>query len=116
MPNTKLQLLASIEELDTILERSNDRPQLIFKHSLTCPISHRAYQALEAYLGNSPATGVDYHLIQIQQARSISNEVAARLEVRHESPQAILVRDRQPAWNASHGAITEASLEEHLGD
>ncbi|MCB1057157.1 MAG: bacillithiol system redox-active protein YtxJ [Acidobacteria bacterium] len=115
MSDTMLQLLASIEELDAILDHSGERPQLIFKHSLTCPISHRAFRALEAYLGNSPATGVDYHLIQIQHARGVSNEVADRLGLRHESPQAILVREGKIVWNASHGAVTEKALEEHLG-
>jgi bacillithiol system protein YtxJ len=114
MSHSQLHELASIEELDELLEQSRQRPQLIFKHSLTCPISASAYRQLQSYLDNSPASDVDYHLVTVQQARGVSNEAANRLSVRHESPQAILIRNEESVWNASHGAITEKSLKEHL--
>lgn len=114
MSHSQLHELASIEELDELLEHSRQRPQLIFKHSLTCPISANAYRNFQSHLDNSRVSEVDYHLVTVQQARGVSNEAASRLSVRHESPQAILVRDGEAVWNASHGAITEQSLQENL--
>ncbi|MDY7093704.1 MAG: bacillithiol system redox-active protein YtxJ [Acidobacteriota bacterium] len=114
MSPSQLHQLASIEELDELLEQSRQRAQLIFKHSLTCPISATAYRHFQSYLDHSPASDVDYHLVTVQQARGVSNEAANRLSVRHESPQAILVRNQEAVWDASHGAITEQSLQENL--
>jgi monothiol bacilliredoxin len=110
MPET-LNELTSIEELNRALEESRVRPVLFFKHSLTCPISARAYREMESFLENA-APQVSYHLITVQTARAVSNEAAARLRIAHQSPQAILVRDGREVWSASHFEITAARLEE----
>jgi len=106
-----LNQIESIDELNQALEESSARPVLLFKHSLTCPISARAYREFQSYLENAEPQ-VSYHLITVQTARAASNETASRLHVRHESPQAILVRDGREVWNASHFDITAARLAE----
>ncbi|MEN3333941.1 MAG: hypothetical protein V7641_3306 [Blastocatellia bacterium] len=109
MPET-LNQLKSIEELNRVLEESAARPVLLFKHSLTCPISARAYREFQSYLEEAEPQ-VSYHLITVQTARAVSNEAAARLRVEHHSPQAILVRDGREVWNASHFDITATKLD-----
>jgi len=105
-----------LKELDEALTISSQRPVLFFKHSLTCPISMRAYNELISYLQEADPE-VSYNLITVQKARPISNEIASRLGVRHETPQALLVRNGREIWNASHFAITSSTLrraiEEH---
>ena len=105
-----LRELTTDEELQAVFERSSDRPQLIFKHSSTCPISGAAHSQMLSYLAGSPAPGVDYSLIVVQTSRPLSSQVAERLGVRHESPQALLVEDGAAIWNASHFDITVAAL------
>ena len=105
--------LRNIHELNEALQESFERPILLFKHSLTCPISSRAFDELQTYLENADSN-TRYRLIKIQHAYDVSNEVASRLRVRHESPQAILVRDGREVWNASHSAITVQSLEQAI--
>jgi bacillithiol system protein YtxJ len=104
-----LNELTSIEDFNRVLAESSARPVLLFKHSLTCPISARAYREFQAYLEEAEPQ-VSYHLITVQTARTVSNEAAARLRVVHQSPQAILVRDGREVWNASHFDITASSL------
>jgi bacillithiol system protein YtxJ len=104
-----LKELRTIEELGLALEQSSERPVLLFKHSLTCPISARAFNEFRSFLKQADSR-VSYNLITVQTARAVSNEVAARLKVAHESPQAILVRDGREVWNASHFAINESAL------
>src|ERR1044071_884526 len=91
MPET-LNELKSIEDFNRVLEESAARPVLLFKHSLTCPISARAFREFQSYLEEAEAE-VSYNLITVQTARAVSNEAASRLRVEHHSPQAILVRD-----------------------
>ena len=104
-----LKELRTIEELSLTLEQSSDKPVLLFKHSLTCPISARAFSEFQAYLQQADSR-VSYKLITVQTARAVSNEVAARLNLQHQSPQAILVRDGREVWNASHFAINVSAL------
>lgn len=106
-----LKELNSIEDLDTALAESKERPVLLFKHSLTCPISARAMREFEAFLDQAPPR-VGYKLIIVQTAREVSNEAAARLGLRHESPQAVIVRRGREVWSTSHYDITAERLRE----
>jgi bacillithiol system protein YtxJ len=105
-----LKKLLSVEDLEGALAESAHRPVLLFKHSLTCPISARSFMELELYLQRADPCFSAY-LIIVQEARPVSDEVAIRLGLKHESPQAIVVRDGRPVWEASHMEITAAALE-----
>jgi bacillithiol system protein YtxJ len=108
-----LNELHNIEELDGALAESHSRPILLFKHSLTCPISRHAFDELRSYL-NTADPRISYKLITVQTAREVSDEAASRLRVEHQSPQAILVRNGRELWNASHFEITASSLAEAI--
>jgi bacillithiol system protein YtxJ len=108
-----LEELKSIQQLDHALDESSERPVLLFKHSLTCPISARAFRELKCHLDNADPR-ISYKLITVQTARSVSDEAAARLRLEHESPQAILVRNGRELWNASHSEITAESLDQAI--
>ena len=108
-----LEELENIQQLDHALEESRERPVLLFKHSLTCPISTRAFRELQTYLDNADPR-ISYKLITVQTARAVSDEAASRLRLEHESPQAILVRNGRELWNASHSDITAESLDQAI--
>jgi bacillithiol system protein YtxJ len=55
-----------------------------------------------------------YKLITVQSHRYLSEEAAARLGIRHETPQAILLREGRPVWSASHFRITKHQLDQAL--
>jgi bacillithiol system protein YtxJ len=84
---------------------------MLFKHSNSCPISSRAYREFETYLENADPE-VSHNLVVVQKARRVSNEIESRLNLLHESPQAILVKNGREIWNASHFAITASTLAE----
>ena len=91
--------------LEELANRSKDRPVVIFKHSLTCPISAAAYDQMSRFDG-------EVALIEVQRERALSNEIERRLSVEHESPQVIVLRKGQVVWNASHFKITAAAVAE----
>lgn len=109
MLNEQLKELHTIADLDAALAESRERPVLLFKHSLTCPISARAFREFNAYLEQADPRA-RYNLITVQTAREVSNEAAARLRIEHHSPQAILIRNEREVWNASHFSITVSTL------
>lgn len=97
--------ITDVTELEKLLDRSKERPVVIFKHSLTCPISASAFERMQGYEG-------DVDLVEVQRARTLSNEIAQRLGVRHESPQIIILRNGQVLWDASHFKITAEAVAE----
>jgi len=109
----KLEDLQSVTDLDRAMFESSERPVLFFKHSLTCSISTRAFSELQSYLNNADPR-VSYKLITVQRAREVSDEAAFRLQLEHESPQAILVRNGHELWNASHSDITAEALDQAI--
>ena len=107
----QLQELRSVQDLADALDESTERPVLLFKHSLTCPISTMAFREFKSHLAHADSR-ISYKLITVQTARAVSNEAASRLRLAHESPQAILIRNGQGVWNASHSQITAAALDQ----
>lgn len=99
--------ITDTKELEDLAERSKERPVVIFKHSLTCPISAAAYDQMSAVDG-------EVALVEVQRARPLSNEIENRLGVEHESPQVIVLRRGQVVWNASHFRITADAVAEAL--
>ena len=108
----RLTALKHIDELDTLIAQSGNRPVVLFKHSYTCGISAEALDELVSHL-DSPADA-HYAMVTVQTHRDISNAVTAKLGVRHETPQAILVRDGQVAWTASHFRVNASELSKAL--
>lgn len=111
MPN--LTHLSDLDMLEAAIAESAERPVLLFKHSRTCGISCEALDELQAHVAEQAgkaAAGVSYKVITVQSHRGLSDSAAKRLGIRHETPQAILLKDGRPVWNASHFRITQAAL------
>ncbi len=112
---SELHKLTSVDQVEPLLEQSRQQAVLIFKHSLTCPISNAAFKRYQSYLGSLAEDDSTHHsLVEIQRVREVSKEVARAVEIKHESPQAILLRDGVVAWHASHWEITEETLRDAI--
>jgi len=102
--------LESIAKLDDIIEDSYNSPQIIFKHSTTCPISGMAKRRLE---GGWDIDLSPYYL-DLLSFRSVSNAIADKLDVQHQSPQVILIKDGKAVYDESHLDISASTLQESL--
>jgi bacillithiol system protein YtxJ len=107
----EIERLETVEALDDLLSNAGGRRVWIFKHSLVCPISNRAFGEYQRFVETGEdGSGVVYALVEIQNARPVSAAVAERTGVRHESPQALLLEGGRVVWHDSHWNITERSL------
>ena len=100
------------KDFDALLERSRARPVLLFKHSTQCGISAEAFERLHAFMNSAP--DVEAGVVLVIEDRDVSNDIEDRLGIQHESPQAIVIENGIPTWNASHRAITEEALRRAL--
>lgn len=94
----------SSEELDELFQKSKEKPVVLFKHSLTCPISAGVYREVSD-------VDSDVYLIVVQYARGVSNLLAEKTGIRHESPQAIILKDEKAVYHASHYDVTADDIE-----
>jgi len=106
----RLTLLSDLDGLEAAIAESRERPVLVFKHSRTCGVSCGALDELLAHLDGSGERAA-YKLITVQSHRPVSDAAAHRFGIRHETPQAILLRDGRAIWTASHFKITATQLD-----
>lgn len=106
--------LADLVELEAAIEESAQRPVLLFKHSRQCGVSCEALDELRSHIDRHAGPAA-YKMITVQTHRPVSDAAARRLGVRHETPQAILLKDGKPVWSASHFRITADQLDRLLG-
>lgn len=103
--------LKSEDELFGIIEKSESRPQVIFKHSTRCSISSMAKSRLE----RSPfPQQADFYFLDLIAHRNISNKIAEEFGVAHESPQILVIKNGACMYDESHGAITMTDLMDQL--
>lgn len=96
--------ITTTNDVDAIFEKSDTKPQILFKDSTHCGISAHAKSKLEA--GDALlASAADFNYLDLIRYRSISNYIADKLNVLHQSPQIIILKDRKVAYKASHHAI-----------
>ena len=106
----------SIRELDEaggLPVLSREERALVFKHSTTCAISAQAMGEVRRFAAAHPNIPV-YRLLVIEE-RPLSDAVAASLDVRHQSPQLILVSRGEAEDDLSHGQIRVRGIERMVG-
>jgi bacillithiol system protein YtxJ len=112
--------LHDIDTFDRLLTDSHTRPLLVFKHSYSCGISAEALDELVDHLNTDVVaaglTEPQYAIVTVQTHRDLSNAVSARLGVRHETPQALLIRNGRVVWSASHFRVTAEAMKKALAD
>jgi bacillithiol system protein YtxJ len=98
------QRIQTREELAAAWRNASEKPALFFKHSTRCNISAMALNRLENS-GVLSADHLDLYFIDLIAHRDVSNELAVKSGVAHQSPQAIVVKNAEVVYHASHGGI-----------
>jgi bacillithiol system protein YtxJ len=103
-----MRILESLADLDEAVRRSHLHPIVIFKHSATCGVSAWAFEEVEDLMALEPA--VEVFAVSVQFGSVVSNEIAKRFALRHESPQVLVVREGVLVWHASHFHVTREQV------
>jgi len=105
--------LASIDQLDEIVSKSSGTPQVIFKHSTSCGISRMVLNMLTSSYTLEPGN-MDMYFLDLLANRNVSNAVAEKFQVMHQSPQMLIIKNGVVVAHDSHGAINEMELEKYI--
>ncbi|MDG1039587.1 MAG: bacillithiol system redox-active protein YtxJ [Polaribacter sp.] len=98
--------ITDISQLDALTEASKAETVLIFKHSTRCGISKMVFRQFEKSFKTFDKIITVYYL-DLLNYREISDEIAARFQVFHQSPQLIVLKNGVMVANASHYDILE---------
>ena len=99
-------------QLDEMVAISDQKPAVIFKHSSRCSISRFALKQFEKEFVLEDR--VDAYFLDLLEYRDISNEIASRFGVYHQSPQLLLIKNGKSVYDASHDAIDAGDLVKRL--
>ncbi|MFN2531727.1 MAG: bacillithiol system redox-active protein YtxJ [Pyrinomonadaceae bacterium] len=104
---TKFAKISDRTGLEDVIAKSKTSPVIVFKHSLSCPLSAAAYHEMEQMK-------YDIRLVEVQTAKDISKQIADMTGIRHESPQVIIIRNGKAVWNASHYDVQAHVIEQAI--
>ena len=107
----KFFTLDKMEQFDEIDEISQTKPVVLFKHSTRCSISRMALKQFDAEF-NYPEEKIDWYLLDLLNHRDLSNEIASRYNVVHQSPQIVVIRNGKAVFNESHDSISAEDLKQ----
>lgn len=84
---------------------------LIFKHSSRCIISKMVLKRLEE---DWEPVNAKLYFLDLLNYRGLSDEIAVRFHVHHESPQLLLIHKGECILDASHSDITADEVRQTL--
>lgn len=98
--------LNNLSQLDEIISESNNAPVAIFKHSTSCGISRMVKRNFEADIKAKSQVISKIYYLDLLANRDISNAIADTFNVKHESPQLIILKDGIVTSHSSHSNIS----------
>lgn len=105
--------ITTAQDVLTIIENSVEKPQIIFKDSVTCGISAYAKERLVS--GNDLLIAkADFNYLDLLSYRSVSNFIADELKVIHQSPQIIVLKNKEVVYRVSHHSIQPEEIAKWL--
>jgi bacillithiol system protein YtxJ len=98
--------LSEIEQLEEINKASFDTPVMIFKHSTRCSISSSALNRVERNWNNEQDDiKVKPYYLDLIAYRNISNEIAKKWDIEHQSPQVLVIKNGTCIYTETHMGI-----------
>ena len=108
---TKFFTLNKMEQFDEIDEISHTKPVVLFKHSTRCIISRTVLKQFDTEFQFTDDK-IAWYLLDLLNYRDLSNEIANRYNVVHQSPQIVVIRNGKAVFNESHDSISVDDLKQ----
>ncbi|MDA0315199.1 MAG: bacillithiol system redox-active protein YtxJ [Bacteroidetes bacterium] len=102
--------LTSEEQIDQLIEESTEKPVLLFKHSTRCSISSMSLDRLLRNWKSEDSAKITPYYLDLIAYRTLSNLVAERFDIPHESPQVLLIERGKVTYHESHYGISYAKI------
>ena len=105
--------IESVDQLKEAILSGTKKPKLFFKHSTRCSISSMALNSFENQWSSEDELCALY-FIDLLLHRDVSNTLAEMTGITHQSPQVILIQNRDILYDESHSGISARQIESIL--
>ena len=102
--------LTSEAQIDQVITESAEKPVLLFKHSTSCSISSMSLDRLLRNWKPEDSDKIIPYYLDLLAYRNLSNLVAERFGIPHESPQVLLIQNGKVTYHESHYGISYAEI------
>lgn len=103
--------LTDEDQLQKIIIRSEEKPQIIFKYSSRCHLSEIIFQRLQM---KCCPEHVDFHFLDLIAHSDISEKVSEIFQIAHHSPQILIVKDGECIFSQSHPEMCLEEIMDHV--
>jgi monothiol bacilliredoxin len=103
--------LTAEDQLQKIIVKSQEKPQVIFKYSSCCHFSEIVFQRLQQ---NCCRGDIDFHFLDLANYNHISDRVSEIFGVPHQSPQILVINEGQCIFHESHPEISLEGILQHV--
>ena len=104
--NNKWNELKSVTDLEDLNKASYSNPVVIFKHSIRCSISSMVWARFNNNFEKYSTDKRQFYYLDLINYRDISNRIAEKYDVRHESPQVLVILNGECVNSSSHIGIS----------
>ena len=101
--------LTQIEQVDGAIEDSIERAVVFFKHSTRCIVSRHALLQFEKEWRFDSDT-IDFYLLDLLNHRDVSNYISQITSVYHQSPQILVIQNKEVVYTTSHENISAENV------
>ncbi len=102
------QRLTSVDQLKKVIESSAEKPVLLFKHSTRCNISIMSLNSFQRHWEGT-SEKIEIYYLDLLNYRDVSNAIAQETGITHQSPQVIVLKNKQVVYTATHSSIDARS-------
>jgi bacillithiol system protein YtxJ len=103
--------LTDEDQLQKVIVRSQEKPQVIFKYSTDCHLSEIILQRLQK---DCCPEHIDFHFLDSTVYKNISEKVSETFHVAPQSPQILLIKEGECIFEESHSEISLEEIMEHV--
>lgn len=97
------------DEVESVIQASFQKPQLVYKHSHRCGTCLFAKSDLESE-AEALEEKADLNFVNVISQRKVSNTLAQITGIDHESPQVLVLDDGSVRWHGSHGKVSATNI------
>lgn len=105
--------LNDLKVIDEAIALSFQKTVILFKHSTRCSISRFALKQFENDYDFSKEQ-LEPFFLDLLNHRNISNEIAKRFDIEHQSPQMIVLKDGVAVFSSTHSDIEAGILKKFI--
>lgn len=99
------------DQLQNIIVRSQEKPQVIFKYNTQCHLSEVILKRLQS---NCCPEHMDFHFLDLGIYSTISEKVSEKFKVPQQSSQILLINEGKCIFEESHSEISLEEIMEHV--